>query len=138
MVLEWKNIRERVQKYDRKLTKENVFIILTPLFYCVKNEVFAAILRMFKRLKEKWQVSWVQFALIFSTFALGGSLCGYIGRTLLSYTSIEKGTIYVIIYVVLVTILWPFCVLLVSIPFAQFPFFKGYLGRIWLKITKKK
>jgi hypothetical protein len=93
---------------------------------------------MLHRLKNKWQVSWLQFTLIFSTFALGGSLCGYLGRQLLSVTNLERGILYFIIYVVLVTILWPFCVLLVSIPFGQLSFFKRYLGRIKEKMTKKK
>ncbi|MBH2003598.1 MAG: hypothetical protein I8H66_02820 [Sphingobacteriia bacterium] len=92
---------------------------------------------MFNRLKEKWQVSWLQFILIFSTFALGGSLCGYLARQLLSTTSIERGSGYVIIYIVLMTILWPFCVLLISIPFGQFLFFKRYLSRIWQRMSGK-
>lgn len=93
---------------------------------------------MLHRLKNKWQVSWLQFTLIFTTFALGGSLCGYLGRQLLSLTNLERGIFYFIIYVVVVTILWPFCVLLVSVPFGQFSFFKRYLGRIKDKMTKKK
>jgi hypothetical protein len=93
---------------------------------------------MLHRLKNKWQVSWLQFTLIFTTFALGGSLCGYLGRQLLSFANLERGIIYFIIYVVVVTILWPFCVLLVSVPFGQFSFFKRYLGRIKEKMTKKK
>lgn len=92
---------------------------------------------MLHRLKNKWQVSWLQFTLIFTTFALGGSLCGYLGRQLLSFANLERGIIYFIIYVVVVTILWPFCVLLVSVPFGQFSFFKRYLGRIKEKMTKK-
>ncbi len=93
---------------------------------------------MLHRLKNKWQVSWLQFTLIFTTFALGGSLCGYLGRQLLSFANLERGIIYFIIYIVLVTILWPFCVLMVSVPFGQFSFFKRYLGRIKEKMTKKQ
>ena len=93
---------------------------------------------MLHRLKNKWQVSWFQFTLIFSTFALGGSLCGYLGRLLLSYTNLERNLLYFVIYVVVVTILWPFCVLLISIPFGQFSFFKRYLGRIKDKTVNKR
>ena len=93
---------------------------------------------MFIRLKEKWKVSWFQFALIFSTFAIGGSSCSYVAKKLLSYSSIERGTEYVLIYIVLVTLLWPVCVLIVSIPFGQFPFFKQYLTRIWHTMSKKR
>ncbi len=92
---------------------------------------------MFKKLKEKWQVSWLQFALIFSTFALGGSCCSYISKFILSLTPIEKGTEYVFIYIILVTLLWPVCVLCISIPFGQFSFFRSYLKRIWVKISGK-
>jgi len=93
---------------------------------------------MLHRLKNKWQVSWLQFTLIFTTFALGGSLCGFLGRQLLSFANLERSIIYFITYVIVVTILWPFCVLLVSVPFGQFSFFKRYLGRIKEKMTKKQ
>ena len=94
---------------------------------------------MLHRLKNKWQVSWFQFTLIFSTFALGGSMCGYLGRLLLSYANLERNLLYFVIYVVVVTVLWPFCVLLISIPFGQFSFFKRYLGRIKdIMVNKRK
>jgi hypothetical protein len=92
---------------------------------------------MLQRLKNKWQVSWLQFTLIFTTFALGGSLCGYLGRQLLGLLQLDKDIVYFALYIILVTILWPFCVLMVSIPFRQFSFFKRYLGRIKDKMTKK-
>ncbi len=93
---------------------------------------------MFKRLKEKWQVSWLQFTLIFCTFALGGSLCGYAGRKLLQVAGMEKNLLYYIVYVVLITLLWPACVLLISIPLGQFSFFKNYLQRIGKRISGRK
>ncbi|MFN8265046.1 MAG: hypothetical protein U0T11_03180 [Chitinophagaceae bacterium] len=90
---------------------------------------------MFERLRKKWNVSWFQFALIFTTFALGGSLCARAGNWLLSFFLTEKSVVYWIIYVPLITILWPMCVLLISIPLGQFRFFSNYLSRIWAKIT---
>jgi formyltetrahydrofolate-dependent phosphoribosylglycinamide formyltransferase len=90
---------------------------------------------MFKRLKEKWNVGWLQFALIFCTFALGGSACAKVGSWLLSFILTEKSVLYWIIYVPLITILWPICVLLISIFLGQFSFFKNYLHRIWGKIN---
>jgi hypothetical protein len=92
---------------------------------------------MFNKLKDKWKVSWLQFALIFSTFAFGGSLCSYVSKYLLSFTNIEKGTEYVLVYIVLATLVWPLCVLTISIPLGQFVFFKRYLIRIWTKISGK-
>lgn len=93
---------------------------------------------MFVRLKEKWKVNWLQFVLIFTTFALGGSLCARAGNWLLSFVLTEKSVLYWLIYVPLITVLWPLCVLMVSIPLGQFRFFSNYLKRIWNKITGKK
>jgi len=93
--------------------------------------------QMFQRLKNKWGVNWWQFTLIFTTFALGGSLCARAGSWLLAFLMTEKTWIYWILYVPLITLLWPLCVLLISIPLGQFIFFKNYLQRIWQKITDK-
>ena len=90
---------------------------------------------MLKKWKEKWQVSWLQFTLIIGTFALGGSLCGIIGKKLLILTNIEKGVVYFVLYIITITIIWPFCVIFVSIPLGQFKFFKKYLYNMWRKIS---
>jgi uncharacterized membrane protein YwzB len=89
---------------------------------------------MFGRLKEKWKVNGWQLLLILVTFALGGSLCGYLGRLLLGYMNIEQAVVRIPVYVVLVTILWPFCVLAISIPFGQFPFFRNYLRKMFRRL----
>lgn len=93
---------------------------------------------MFDGLKNKWKVGGLQLLLILCTFALGGSLCGYAGRKILSLFPLEKGVLWFIIYILLITILWPICVLIISIPFGQFSFFKNYLQRIWKRMTGKK
>ncbi|MBL7682542.1 MAG: hypothetical protein JNK00_04195 [Flavipsychrobacter sp.] len=93
---------------------------------------------MFDGLKNKWKVGGLQLLLILCTFALGGSLCGYAGRKILSLFPLEKGVLWFVIYIVLITILWPVCVLIISIPFGQFPFFKNYLHRIWNRMTGRK
>lgn len=90
---------------------------------------------MFRRLKEKWKLTWIGFILVFTTFALGGSLCGYVGKKLMVFTSLEKGPLYYIVYIIMVTIIWPICVLTVSIPMGQFPFFKKYLAKMWKRIS---
>lgn len=89
---------------------------------------------MFAKLKNKWKVSWLQFILIFLTFALGGSACARLGNALLQLFLTEKSILYWIIYVPLITLLWPLCVIIISIPFGQFSFFKNYLNRIFNKI----
>ena len=91
---------------------------------------------MIKKWKQKWQVSWVQFTLIICTFALGGSLCGIIGKKLLTLINTEKGVIYFVLYIITVTIIWPFCVIFVSIPLGQFKFFKNYLYNMWRRISR--
>jgi hypothetical protein len=89
---------------------------------------------MFEQLRKKWNVSWWQFALIFTTFALGGSLCARAGSWVLGSILAEKNWIYWILYIPLISLLWPVCVVLISIPLGQYRFFTNYLGRIWKKI----
>lgn len=86
---------------------------------------------MFNKLKEKWGVSWLQFTLIFLTFALGGSLCARVGSYLLTGIFPEKNLMYWLLYIPMMTIVWPACVLLVSIFTGQFAFFKAYLSKIF-------
>jgi formyltetrahydrofolate-dependent phosphoribosylglycinamide formyltransferase len=92
---------------------------------------------MFQKLKQRWKVNTLHLILILTTFALGGSLCGYTGRKILSATGLEKGAIWIIIYIILVTILWPLAVLLVSIPLGQFGFFKRYIKKIFSRFGGK-
>ena len=85
---------------------------------------------MFKRLKEKWKISWTSFVLVFCTFAIGGSSCGYLGRKILSLTGLELGGLYYTLYIILICLLWPLCVIVVSIPMGQFGFFRNYLRKM--------
>jgi formyltetrahydrofolate-dependent phosphoribosylglycinamide formyltransferase len=93
---------------------------------------------MFKGLKRRWQVNGINLALILCTFALGGSLCGFAGKKLLAITGLEKGWLWILLYVIVVSLLWPFCVLLVSIPLGQFSFFQQYLNKIGRRMTGDK
>lgn len=93
---------------------------------------------MFRKLKQRWRVNGTNLLLIICTFALGGSLCGFAGKKLLAFADLEKGFLSVTLYIVLVTLLWPFCVLLISIPFGQFSFFIKYLTKIWNRMSGKK
>jgi formyltetrahydrofolate-dependent phosphoribosylglycinamide formyltransferase len=93
---------------------------------------------MLHRLKQRWKVNTLNLTLIICTFALGGSLCGYLARKLLAFSSLEKGVFWVMSYILLMTILWPLCVLLISIPLGQFVFFKKYLFKIWARLSQKK
>lgn len=93
---------------------------------------------MFQKLKQRWHVNGLDLFLIITTFALGGSLCGYAGRKLLALTNMEKGPLWVVLYIILITLLWPLAVLLVSLPLGQFGFFKKYIGKIMSRIKGKK
>ena len=93
---------------------------------------------MFQKLKQRWKVNGVNLVLIIATFAIGGSLCGYVGRKLLELTNIDKGPVWVILYIVLVTLLWPLSVLLVSFPLGQFAFFKKYIGKVFRRFGGKQ
>ena len=90
---------------------------------------------MFNRLQEKWQVSGWRLLVILMVFAIGGSLTGYVGKELMSWLGIQKSIVYIIIYVIVVTIIWPIMVTLVSIPFGQFFFFKKYIAKLRRRVV---
>lgn len=93
---------------------------------------------MFEKLKARWKVNGINLLLIITTFALGGSLCGWAGRKLLLLTGLEKGIAWIVLYILLVTLLWPLCVLIISIPLGQFAFFRKYILKIGRKISGRK
>lgn len=89
---------------------------------------------MFNRLQQKWKVGGWQLALILCTFALGGSLCGFLTRQIITPLNVENAWLYGTLYFVILTVLWPFCVLLISLPFGQFRFFRNYLRKMGQKL----
>ena len=90
---------------------------------------------MFEKIKHRWHVNTLGLVLILCTFAIGGSLCGYISKNIISLLTIEKGIIWLIIYFIILTLIWPLCVLIISIPFGQLSFFKKYLHKMWKRMT---
>ena len=108
---------------------------------CLQGPNFASFIKthvMFRKLRDKWGVSALRLFLILCTFAIGGSLSGYAARKLLQVMEVEQGALWVIAYVLLITLLWPLAVLLVSIPFGQLGFFRKYLVRIGKKLFGRK
>jgi formyltetrahydrofolate-dependent phosphoribosylglycinamide formyltransferase len=85
---------------------------------------------MFDRLKKKWNVNGLQLTMILCTFAIGGSVTGYTARKLLGLFSVEQRWLWILIYILLLTIVWPIAVYLISFPFGQSPFFTRYLKKI--------
>lgn len=104
-------------------------------FCAIELKVFSALLRiMFERLQKKWNVSGLHLALILCTFAIGGSATGFVGKKIMNALSIQQDWLWAVIYILLVTIIWPLAVLIVSIPFGQFPFFIRYIKKIGEKM----
>jgi len=93
---------------------------------------------MFSKLQTKWKVGGWQLVLIIATFAIGGSLTGWLGRKVLGLAAMEHNWLYYLLYILIITIIWPFMVLIISIPMGQFVFFKGYLRRLFQRISKSK
>jgi formyltetrahydrofolate-dependent phosphoribosylglycinamide formyltransferase len=93
---------------------------------------------MFKQLQKKWNISGIQFILVLLVFALGGSATGYLGKIIMNWLQINAGWLWTLIYIIVVTLLWPLNVLLVSIPFGQFKFFRHYLRTIGKRLLTKK
>ncbi len=84
---------------------------------------------MFDRLKNKWKVGTLDLLLILCTFAIGGSMTGYLARTLIKPLELS-GVLFLIAYLIILTLLWPVMVVVVSIPLGQFRFFRNYLRKI--------
>jgi hypothetical protein len=89
---------------------------------------------MFDRLQKKWKVGGWQLLLIILTFAIGGSLTGYIGKKIMNLLALQQDWLWAIVYILFITILWPVMVLLISIPFGQFRFFIKYIRKIGEKV----
>src|SRR5258705_13284450 len=85
---------------------------------------------MFEKLRQKWKVNVLQLVLILSTFAIGGSLTGLAAKKIMNMLSIEADWLWAIIYILLITIIWPIMVLIISLPFGQFKFFYNYTRKL--------
>lgn len=95
---------------------------------------------MLQKLQQKWKVSGLQLILIILTFAIGGSITGFVAKKLMNLLTVQQDWLWAIIYILLVTIFWPLAVIIVSIPFGQFSFFRRYIRKIGVKmgLVKKK
>lgn len=57
-------------------------------------------------------------------------MTGYVAKKIMNQVHISQDWLWAIIYILLITILWPLAVLIVSIPFGQFSFFLKYIRKI--------
>lgn len=96
------------------------------------------LIRMFEKLQQKWKVNGWRLLLILLTFAIGGSLTGLLGRKLIGFLNIENTVLFIVVYIIIITILWPLMVLVVSIFFGQYSFFTKYLSRMGQRLFKRK
>jgi len=85
---------------------------------------------MFEKLRQKWKVNVLQLVLILCTFAIGGSLTGYAAKKIMNILSVDSDWLWTLIYILLVTIIWPIMVLIISLPFGQFRFFYNYTRKL--------
>ncbi|TMI65159.1 MAG: hypothetical protein E6H07_04355 [Bacteroidetes bacterium] len=85
---------------------------------------------MFDRLQKKWKVGGLQLILILCTFAIGGSATGFLGKKIMNLLDIGQDWIWGIVYILLISIIWPLAVLIISIPLGQFRFFLKYIRKI--------
>jgi len=92
---------------------------------------------MFEHLQKKWNVNGWRLILILITFAVGGSLTGYAGKWVMTTLGIRQTAVYVPLYIIVITILWPMIVLLVSVFTGQFVFFRNYLIKMGRRMSGK-
>jgi formyltetrahydrofolate-dependent phosphoribosylglycinamide formyltransferase len=85
---------------------------------------------MFEKLRKKWKVGAWQLLVILTCFAVAGSLTGFAGRKLMNGLPIEQPVLWWIIYIIVVSFLWPIFVIVVALVFGQYRFFKNYLGNM--------
>lgn len=109
--------------YDFCADRKYCINSIQKLFYC-----------MFEKLRKKWKVNALQLTLILCVFAIGGSLTGFAGKKIMNLLSIEADWLWAIVYIILITVIWPMMVLIVSFPFGQFRFFTNYTRKLGQKL----
>lgn len=55
----------------------------------------------------------------------------------MNLTGLDKGVLWFVLYIIILTIIWPLCVLIISIPLGQFSFFKKYIAKIFSRFSGK-
>jgi len=85
---------------------------------------------MFKRLQQKWNAGPLQIIAIIMCFAVGGTVTGFAAKKIINVLLIRQDWLWAIIYIGLVTIIWPIAAVTVSLFFGQFTFFSGYVLRL--------
>jgi len=80
---------------------------------------------MLGKLQQRWKVNCVNLILVIFTFALGGEVYVVMQQEKDWYLPTkEEGIFLVVAYLILITLLWPLCVLIISMSLEKFSFFK--------------
>lgn len=93
---------------------------------------------MLNKLKTRWGVNGLGLVLILCTFAIGGSLSGYLAKLVMQMMAINDGWYYLPLYILVISLLWPISVISVSVLFGQFGFFSKYLMKIGARMGVSK
>jgi len=89
---------------------------------------------MLERLQKRWKVNTLQLILIIATFAIGGSATGFIAKKIMNVINVQQDWLWAIIYILLITIIWPIAVIIISLPFGQSRFFINYTKKLGQKL----
>lgn len=82
---------------------------------------------MFEGLQKKWNVGKWQLILILIIFAVGGSSTGFLSRKLMAWFYVEETLPFLVIYILIISFLWPAMVLLLAYLLVSFLFFADIL-----------
>jgi len=86
---------------------------------------------MFERLQKKWKVGSTQLFLILCVFAITGTATAFLTKQITTWLHLETSSVWYWVLKIIVLIFgYQVLILLVSIPFAQFPFFWKYEKKI--------
>jgi formyltetrahydrofolate-dependent phosphoribosylglycinamide formyltransferase len=107
-------------------------LLRLPYIFCSLKKFETEI--MFEQLQKKWKVNSLQLFLILCTFAIGGSATGFIGKKIMNVLAINQDWLWTLVYILLITLIWPVAVIIISIPFGQFSFFRKYIRKIGNKV----
>ena len=91
---------------------------------------------MLSKLRKKWQVGKFQLLLIFVVFAITGTTTALLTRQITRWLDLEPNSFaYWLLKIGVLLIGYWFILLIVAIPFGQFPFFWGYIKRVNKRLT---
>ena len=90
---------------------------------------------MFEKLKERWKVGNTDLVLILIVFAITGTTTAFLTRQVTVWLELEQGSLYYwLLKIAVLLIGYQLLILLVALPFGQFPFFWNFIKKMWKRI----